>query len=137
MDLRKAIEEATGEPVVWKPEAGEYLIGKVLAVRDIETDMGSGRLAEIEDEDSGAVKTLFLTTMLKERFLEYGIGPGDRIAVKYHGKRTNAKGREYHHWTVFVDRSAPVGSSQPEAEVPKEGVPEVFGEDLDDDKIPF
>lgn len=136
MDLREAIEKATGEPQVWKPQPGEYMIGRVLSIRDIETDMGSGRLAEIEDEDTGEVKTLFLTTMLKDRFLEYNVGAGDRIAVKYHGKKQNAKGREYHHWTLFVDRPqdrARVAADQLQESFP--GAEETNGDDTDE--IPF
>lgn len=103
--LREAIEKATGETPAWKPQPGEYVIGEVVAIRDVDTDLGKSRVVELVNEDNGELVAVFMTTMLQERFQDYGIVPGERIALKYHGRKQNAKGREYHHWTVLVDRS--------------------------------
>lgn len=103
VDIRAAIEQATGDNVIWQPEPGEYLVGRVISVRTVDTSVGESIVAEVEDEDTDQVVAIFLSAMLRQRFEEYNVQPGDRIAIKYHGKRLGRRG-EYKHFTVFVDR---------------------------------
>lgn len=102
--LLEQLQSAFGEGVTWEPEEGEILIGKVLSMREVQTRMGkTSYIADIVRESDGVVVGVWLNAMLLNRWKTYDIKPGDRVGIKYHGKRKGSR-FEYNHYTLLFDQ---------------------------------
>ena len=103
LNLREVLEQDTGEGITWEPKVGEILIGEVLAVQKIDGKYGDSHFAEIQDEESGNILTVWLNSVLYTKFLQYNIGPNDFIGLKFHGEKQGTKGKPYKLYTARVD----------------------------------
>ena len=131
-DLRTAIANDTGElPERWNPddEPDMVLVGTLLGVETLATDLGPARIAHIEDAEDGTVYGLMIErSVLKNRWEQLKPQNGDMVAIKYIGLTPpRVKGKNsYHNYVLRVARAEGTVATAPAATAP-----------ADTDDIPF
>lgn len=105
MTLEERIEK--GFPESWRPEEGEKIIGTVVEYGVGPTDYGERDTVVVRLAD-GTEKTVWLLhDVLINQFKREKPQPGERIAVKYVGQKTNPTSqRRYKDYRLMVERSA-------------------------------
>ena len=136
-DLRSALAEDDGSlPERWNPDdvSGTTLVGTLLRFETIETSMGEGTIAVIEDADDGTVWGVALfRSVLRNRFEKMTPQVGDTVGIKYVGfvEPRNKDARGYHNYVVRVIRGSGSVPESSAAQAPSSGAPPV------DDDLPF
>jgi hypothetical protein len=79
----------------WRPEAGDYVLGTVVAVDTREGDYGPYPYVEIEKADGSIVGVHGFHTVLKNELARTKPEVGDTLGVKYFGKVATKPGSKY------------------------------------------
>ena len=83
-------------PVFEFKNAGDTLIGKVLAIREVNTRVGKRKLLEIRTKD-GDFAVWLSHKVLEEELNRKEVNAGDYIGIRFHGK---PQGKNYYVYTV-------------------------------------
>lgn len=114
----------------WKPEAGDRVIGEIVSISQAPgTDWGPYPLIEVETDDGEAVAVHAFHTVLRTEIERLAPSEGDRIGIKFLGKKQGSK-QEYEGYTVVLERKTPRTADTPvmsaapaAASVPTNGAP--------------
>ena len=95
-------------PDMWDPQPDQMLVGEVLGYTDTETKYGPCQIAQIEEDGTGDVFSVFLSrSVLKNEFERQAPRVGDVVGIKYFGKRPTRDGKsEFHLYKVRVVRKS-------------------------------
>ncbi len=96
------VREAAGFAPQWKPtKPGDYLVGTILSIRDVETDFGTGTVVTMQSQIGHAA--VFLGTELKVKL--DGARPGQHYVLQYDGLELKANNpklkKDMKKWTVI------------------------------------
>ncbi len=91
----------------WTPDEDDLLGGSIIDVMTVPTiKYGDVDLAVIRERNTDIKWGVWHTPkMLKTLFERQRPAPGSLIAIQYNGKRGSAKGRQYKHFSMRVERS--------------------------------
>lgn len=103
MNLREELEKLNGDAERWDPAPGEILVGCVKGLREIKTQYGLGKVADIETKDG--VFTVFLSAVLQTKFIQNEVSEGDRVGIKYLGEIESRGGRSYKNFAVLTEEN--------------------------------
>lgn len=106
--FRQNIEEFDGfPPAIVFDEVGTLVIGHVVRYSEGNSEYGLYPICVVADEDSGDEVSLHLFHyVLARKFAELAPAPGERVAVKYLGKKDGKDSAHdaYKNFEVRVDR---------------------------------
>jgi hypothetical protein len=100
------------DPEPWKPEPGDALIGEVLDLEQRTSDFGDYPAITVLDDDGVEWTFHGYHTIAKNELAKQRPVPGDRIGIKYHGKKQGAK-NTYESYRVLVEHAEPVPAPAP------------------------
>ncbi len=125
------VEEPTRVPITWwKPPEGGIIGGVVRALAMRETSYGDQKVIELLGDDA-EIYGRTVNGQMEAEIENNEVEIGDRIALKYFGKRTSEKtGRSYNTYGIKVLEK---GVGAPAAEKS----PPATGTFVDEDDIPF
>ena len=94
-----------GYAPAWRPEQpGETLMGEVLEYSTAASQFGACPVVTVVDENGEAHSVWLLTAVLRSQFGKARPKIGERIGIRFLGRRISASGMEYSDWRVEVDR---------------------------------
>lgn len=86
----------------WKPEAGDSIVGEVVALEPNKGKNSDSTVAEIVD-GKGEQHSVWLSAVLLGEFQRQRIRVGDVVGIKFLGRETNPKsGREYKSYGLKI-----------------------------------
>jgi hypothetical protein len=106
-----------GYPVSWVPEnEGDTIVGTFIRLETGPTAFGPSLVAILVDQEGNERSVWIFYESLKSGFRRAEPAPGEKIAVRYMGKKpvknaTPGRRSEYHYFQVAVDR--PITSEKP------------------------
>ena len=102
--FRNRTERDTGAyPDNWpKPTEGDFIIGEVTAI-EISAGKYDQPVLGVLCEDNDTEFSVWLPSYLATDIQSQGLKVGERVAVKYHGLKRSAGGRDYQHYTLRID----------------------------------
>lgn len=127
----------------WKPEPGDKLIGKVIALdqRDDAYSDGTYPIVTIRTDDDKELAWHGFHAVARAELAKQRPKVGERIGVKYVGKREGGQGESgYAVWRVVVERDgadAEIDWAKVGAEAEGELRASSVQRSADDDEIPF
>jgi len=76
----------------WNPKApGDTISGQVLSLERVEGRYGEQLVLEILDDKTGDTMHTFCPSMLESVLTKMNVGPGDRVKIRYEGRREGAR----------------------------------------------
>ena len=107
MDLLSRVENF---PESWRPEPGDRLAGKVVEIDERDGGFGPYPVVTIETEDGTEVTAHLFHTVARRELARQRPEVGDRIAIKYFGRRGDAN---YESYRVAVEKVNPLQKQSP------------------------
>lgn len=98
--FREALEKAKKGCPMWQPQENDSITGEYLALRTVETKRGKRCILDLRDDETLEEVGIWAGTVIQKELERQNIQPGERIGLKYCGRREN-----YHDWIIMVDRS--------------------------------
>jgi hypothetical protein len=118
-------------------KAGDEIIGKVVRLDIASTEYGEARIVVV-DPGNGELRSIWLFhDALISQMEKIRPGPGDVIAVRYHGLVMGTNGRKYHNYSVSSDKDTPQFSWGPKPVELQPNEPNPFHSDVEDDEPGF
>jgi hypothetical protein len=116
-DIEDLLEQLDKEPArgnEWKPETeGDTILGTVSSFEHPKTKDGRFLPVLILETEDGPTRVAVLHSVLKNELLERGVQAGDRLAIRYVGKKIAEKsGRSYVAYRVAVAEEGPRDESK-------------------------
>lgn len=113
-DLLEQLDKEPERGNEWKPtEEGETVCGTVTAFEHPKTKDGRFLPIVVLDTEEGSTRVAVLHAVLRNELTEREVQVGDRIAIRFVGKRTAEKsGREYVAYRVAVAEEEPRDESK-------------------------
>lgn len=97
----------------WKPEVGDQVIGTIVEISERPgTEYGPYQVITIEQADGTEVAVHAFHGVLKNELESKQPTEGDRIGIRYLGKKQGAT-REYENYRVVLERATPRATSTP------------------------
>lgn len=99
----------------WRPNPGDQVVGKIVEISEAPgTDFGPYPLITIEQADGTEVAVHAFHSVLKNEIDSKRPTEGDRIGIRYLGKKTGTNGgREYEAYRVVIERATPAQHAGP------------------------
>ena len=104
---RSTLEERLDQefPESWVPDKpGETISGTFLRLERGRTDYGPAQIAVIRTADGSERGVWLLHAVLKAEMKRLRPEPGERVAIRYEGRKKSAAGSTYAHYKVAADR---------------------------------
>lgn len=135
---RSLEDRLDAEPAAgWKPEPGASVIGEIVSISTAPgTDWGPYPLIEIEKDDGTAVAVHAFHGVLKGELERLAPNEGDRIGIKYLGKKQGAK-QTYEVYNVVLERATPRAAATAAGLVTQAPTSAPTPTTADDDEEPF
>jgi len=113
-DLLAQLDKEPERGNEWKPEEeGDTILGTLETVEHPRTKDGRYLPVLILETDDGPTRVAVLHSVLKNELLDRKVQTGDRIAIRYVGKKTAEKsGRSYVAYRVAVAENGPRDESK-------------------------
>jgi DNA helicase TIP49 (TBP-interacting protein) len=91
---KKRLEELlkAGQANIWKPtKEGETLFGKITELKRINSTKGKKKISSVlcKVESFDGERAFWVSTVIESKFAELKIKVGDKIAVRFKGKKKN------------------------------------------------
>jgi hypothetical protein len=119
----------------WIPGApGEALEGEFVRLDRGQTEYGAAAIAVIRTDDGSERAVWLLHAVLKSELARVRPKPGERLAIRFDGRKKSAKGHSYAAYSVAVDREDSPPSWD---EIDDEPDPRHNGAAEDADDLPF
>lgn len=101
----------------WNPNAGDKISGTVLFVTtSTEGEFGSYPILTVATDDGEGRSLHCFHTVLRNAVEGYRVSPGDRIGVKYNGKKKSKQtDMEYDSYNVLVQKAGQAELTAPAA----------------------
>ena len=84
----------------WKPQPGDTLIGKMVAIVPQHGPYGPGHHLIVRTENDNV--SLWLTAYLKAQLKAYKAQRGDTVGIRFEGKGVSQRGAEFNRYQVVV-----------------------------------
>jgi hypothetical protein len=101
------------DPEPWRPKPGDRLVGEILSIEQRDGDYEPYPLLSILADDGVEWNFHAFHTVAKRELAKQRPAVGDRIGVRYAGKRDGANG-EYDHYRILVERAEPAPTAAPD-----------------------
>ena len=105
----------------WNPDEGAKLVGTVLyVVESVDSEYGEYPMVGVASTDGEIVNVHCFHTVLRNALNRWKVVPGDRIAIKYKGrKESQVQGRSpYGDYNVIVQKAGQAELMAPAAALP-------------------
>ncbi len=115
--LKEKEQEKGKKSIFWRPNPGDILEGRVLAIGSTITSFGDGDYVELETTDGQKI-TIWLNSILKKLVEQEDVSEGDRVAIKFVGVVTSSKNkkRAYKDYVLVKDTEATEDAPETEPE---------------------
>ncbi len=98
----------------WRPEPGGQVVGKIVEISEAPgTDYGPYPLITVEQDDGTEVAVHAFHSVLKNEIDSKRPTEGDRIGIRYLGKKAGSSGRDYEAYRVVIERATPAQHGGP------------------------
>jgi len=127
----------------WIPdEPGDTIEGEFVRLDRGTTEYGAAAIAVIRTDDGSERAVWLLHAVLKQELGRVRPEPGERLAIRFDGRKTSTRGHSYAAYSVAVDReeSAPSWEDIDDEPVPRGGEAAAVGASSNgqaDDDLPF